>query len=282
MFGFKSRKKIEKPETTNGFAALRANIIGHGAVIDGPFGPRRLMYADYVASGRSYGPIEDDIREFVLPLYANTHTESSSTGRQTSAFREQARAIIAKSINASEDDAVLFCGSGCTGAIDKLIHILRLKLPDEISKFGIDTKIKASNRPVVFIGPFEHHSNDVQWRETIADVVTIEETTDGLIDLADLEKQLKKYKSRPLKIGSFSAGSNVTGILVDVPPIAKLLHKYGALAAFDYAAAAPYIPIDMNAGGGADLDAVFISTHKFLGGPGTPGLLVLKKKWAQE
>ena len=282
-----TRKKTATQVTAaNGdFATLRANIIGHDRVIDGPFGARRLMYADYVASGRSYGPIEDTIRGSVLPLYANTHTESSTTGRQSSAYREQARSIIANSLNANEDDAVLFCGAGCTGAIDKLIRILRLKLPEGMSRYGIKTNIAAKNRPVVYIGPYEHHSNDVQWRETIADVVTIAETDDGLLCLDDLETQLKKYKNRPVKIGSFSAGSNVTGILTDVQPIAKLLHKYDAMACFDFAASAPYEPIDMNPdtkdGDGEKLDAIFISVHKFLGGPGTPGLLVVKKKWVQ-
>ena len=283
MFGFKPRKNKTKPE--GGFTAVRDNIIGNSAVIDGPFGPRRLVYADYVASGRAYGPIEDTIRDHVLPLYANTHTESSTTGRQSTAYREQARHIIADALNASEDDAIVFCGAGCTGAIDKLIGILRLKLPCGMSRYGIKTDIAAKNRPVVFIGPYEHHSNDVQWRETIADVVTVAETDDGLLDLSDLEKQLKKYKNRPLKIGSFSAASNVTGIITDVQPVAKILHAHGAMACFDFAASAPYEPIDMNPNtshaGGTPLDAIFISVHKFIGGPGTPGLLVVKKKWVQ-
>lgn len=283
MFGFKPRKKTVEfvGRDSDEFSALRKNIIGHDAVINGPFGARRLMYADYVASGRAYGPIEDTIRNSVLPLYANTHTESSTTGRQSTAYREQAREIIAKSLNAGKEDAVLFCGAGCTGAIDKLIRILRLKLPDGMARYGIKTDIASKNRPVVFIGPYEHHSNDVQWRETIADVVTIEEAGDGLLCLDDLEIQLKKYQNRPVKIGSFSAGSNVTGILTDVQPIAKLLHKYGAMACFDFAASAPYQPIDMNPNTGEPLDAIFISVHKFLGGPGAPGLLAVKKKWVQ-
>ena len=279
---FKFLKSEKTAETAcNPYAHTRANIIGHDRVIKTPFGPRHMMYADYVASGRAYGPIEDKIRNHILPLYANTHTEVSASGRQSGAFREQARNIIANSLRTCDEDAIIFCGSGCTGAIDKLINILRLKLPKGISRFGVNTKIKTKDRPVVFIGPFEHHSNDVQWRETIADVITIEECKNGQIDLEDLEVQLKKYKNRPLKVGSFSAASNVTGILVDTAPVAKLLHKYGALAAFDYAAAAPYIPIDMNRPDGAHYDAVFISPHKYLGGPNTPGLLVFKQKWAQ-
>ena len=279
MLGFigKTKQTAQKAK----LAAVRGGIIGNDAVIDGPYGARRLMYADYVASGRSYGPIEDKIRAHILPLYANTHTESSATGRQSTAFREQARDIIANSIGANDEDAIVFCGSGCTGAINKFIHMLRLKLPKGISKFGVDTAVDPAKKPIVFIGPFEHHSNDVQWRETIADVVTIKETKAGLVDLSDLEVQLKAHQDRPLLLGSFSAASNVSGILVDCVPIARLLHKYGALAAFDYAAAAPYIPINMNAGNGGYFDAIFISTHKLLGGPGTPGLLVVKKKWAQ-
>ncbi|PHR94132.1 MAG: aminotransferase [Robiginitomaculum sp.] len=259
---------------------LRTKIVGQDVVLRGPFGLRRILYADYVASGRAYAPIEDTIRRFVLPLYANTHTEASATGRQTTAFREQARTIIANAIGANDEDAVLFCGTGCTGAIDKLINILCLKLPEGISRYGIDTHIESQDRPVVFIGPFEHHSNDVQWRETIADVVTIKEASDGRVDLDDLETQLARHADRPLKIGSFSAASNVTGIVCDPAPIAKILHKYGALAAFDFAGAAPYMRINMNEGEGAYLDAVFISTHKFLGGPGTPGILAMKRKWA--
>lgn len=263
------------------FTILRENIIGQDMVLEGPFGARHMFYADYVASGRAYAPIENAIRETVLPLYANTHTEATLTGRQTTAFREQARHIIAQAIGANVEDAILFCGTGCTGAIDKLINILHLKLPDGIGTYGVDTHICESDRPVVFIGPFEHHSNDVQWRETIADVVTIKECADGALDLVDLEKQLQKYTDRPLKIGSFSAASNVTGILCDPVPIARLLHKYDAFAAFDFAAAAPYMRIDMNTDDEVYFDAIFLSTHKFLGGPNTPGILALKKKWAQ-
>ncbi len=263
------------------FDVLRQNVIGHDHVLNGPFGPRRLLYADYVASGRAFAPIENTIRQYVLPLYANTHTEASATGRQSSAFREQARSIIANAIGASDEDAIIFCGSGCTGAIDKLINILGLKIPDNLGRFGIKTKIRPARRPVVFIGPYEHHSNDVQWRESIADVVVIGQDDEGLIDLDDLKKQLIAHQDRPLKIGSFSAASNVTGILTDTSAIARLLHQYGALAAFDFAACAPYVPIHMNAPDGGYFDVVYISPHKFLGGPGTPGLLVIKKELAQ-
>ncbi|MBL4616631.1 MAG: aminotransferase class V-fold PLP-dependent enzyme [Robiginitomaculum sp.] len=277
---FRRKKSIQQESSDYSLANIRTSIIGHDHVLPGPFGSRKIFYADYVASGRSFQPIEDSIQQHVLPLYANTHTEASATGRQTSAFREQARQIISKAIGATEDDAVLFCGSGCTGAIDKLIQILGLKLPDGLDKYGLKAAIAPEKRPVVFIGPYEHHSNDVQWRETIADVITIEETADGLLDIDDLERQLDIHKDRPLLIGSFSTASNVTGIITDPVPVAKLLHQYGALAAFDYAAAAPYVPIDINQPDNAYFDAIYISPHKYLGGPGTPGILVVKKKWA--
>ncbi|PHR54657.1 MAG: aminotransferase [Robiginitomaculum sp.] len=260
---------------------IRDNIVGQDILINGPFGTRKMMYADYVASGRAYAPIETALQKHIMPLYANTHTEASRTGRQTTAFREQSRKIIATAIGATQDDAVIFCGTGCTGAIDKFINILGLKVTKGAERHNIDFSVNAKDRPIVFIGPFEHHSNDVQWRETIAEVITIKECPDGGLDLKDLEAQLIKYKDRPLKIGSFSAASNVTGIICDTAPVAKILHKYGALAAFDCAASAPYLPINMNEGGDAYMDAVFISTHKLLGGPGTPGILAFKKKWAQ-
>ena len=207
-------------------------MIGDDAVLDGPFGPRRLVYADYTASGRSLSFIEDFIRDRVLPLYANTHTEASATGRQTTALREEARRIIHRAVNGGEDDVVIFCGSGTTGAIDKLVRLL-------------DLARRRAQRPVVFIGPYEHHSNELPWRESSADVVTIREDADGRIDIGQLEDELRRVRDRPLKVGSFSAASNVTGIVSDVDRLAAVLHRHGALACFDYAAAGPYLPIDM-------------------------------------
>ncbi|MEN8007375.1 MAG: aminotransferase class V-fold PLP-dependent enzyme [Candidatus Krumholzibacteriota bacterium] len=264
---------------------IRDGIIGDDRALDGPYGPRRMTYADYTASGRSVEFIENFIREEVLPLYANTHTETSSTGLQTTRFREDARRIILEGVGGAEDDVVIFCGSGATGAINKLIEILNLRVPSNLDEeYGLSEHIPAARRPVVFIGPYEHHSNELPWRESIADVVVIAEDQDGRIDQAHLERELVAHADRPLKIGSFSAASNVTGIVSDTAGISRLLHTHDALAFWDFAAAAPYVKIEMNPAAGpnqgslAYKDALFISPHKFVGGPGTPGVLVVKRR----
>lgn len=263
---------------------IRGAVIGDDEAVAGPFGVRRVTYADYTASGRALTFIEDYLREAVLPLYANTHTESSGTGLQTSRFRDEARSIIREAVGASDEHAVIFCGSGMTGAINKLVDVLGLRLPSELDdRYRLRDRIPAAERPVVCIGPYEHHSNELPWRESIADVVTIPEDHDGRIDLAALERALVAHADRPLKIGSFSAASNVTGILSDTRAISVLLHRYGALSLWDFAAAGPYVEIEMaphRPGRDAELDtkdAVVISPHKFIGGPGTPGVLVARR-----
>ena len=250
---------------------IRSSVIGDDTLLDGPFGPRRLVYADYMASGRALGFVEDFIRDRVLPLYANTHTEASATGFQITALREQARRIVHGAVNGGDDDVVVFCGSGSTGAIDRVMRLLGLA--------GRPGPIPEAMRPVVFIGPYEHHSNELPWRESVADVVTIREDARGGVDLHHLEDELQRYARRPLKVGSFSAASNVTGILTDVDSVATVLHRHGALSCWDYAAAGPYLPIEMNPASDplAYKDAVFLSPHKFVGGPGTPGILVAKR-----
>ncbi len=261
---------------------IRTSVIGADTAVLTPFGLRRVTYADYTASGRSLSFIENFIRENVLPLYANTHTETSGTGRQTTRFREDARDIIRDSVGGTrEEHAVIFAGSGSTGAIDRLINVLGLRVPVELDeRYGLTGRIPADQRPVVFVGPYEHHSNELPWRESIADVVEIGEDSDGAINLAELERRLLQYQGRPLRIGSFSAASNVTGIISDTSAISAMLHRYGALSFWDFAASAPYVGIEMRSPGihGDDYkDAVFLSPHKFIGGPGTPGVLVVRK-----
>ncbi len=255
---------------------IREAVIGPQQLFNTPFGGKPLVYADYTASGRGLAFIEDYIREQVLPWYANTHTETSFTGAQTTALREQARQQIRSAVNGSADDQVIFCGPGATAAINKIIDILNLRLPRDLSdRYQLESQIPSDQRPVIFIGPYEHHSNELPWRESIADVVSIPLTDCGQIDTAELESQLQAHADRPLRIGSFSAASNVTGIKSNVEKVTQILKRYDALAFWDYAAAAPYVGIDMQ--GESPLDAVFISPHKFVGGPGTPGVLVVKK-----
>jgi selenocysteine lyase/cysteine desulfurase len=290
---------------------IRASVIGDDEAVAGPFGIRRVTYADYTASGRALTFIEDYLRDAVLPLYANTHTESSGTGLQTTRFREDARSIICAALGGTRDrHAVIFTGSGMTGAVNLLVGVLELRIPAGLDdRFGLRAHIPREQRPVVFIGPYEHHSNELPWRESIAEVITIGEDRDGRIDLARLRAALDETEGRPLRIGSFSAASNVTGILSDTRAISVLLHQHRALSFWDFAAAGPYVDIEMDphrtagevtsrdaapweaAPGAAEgpdepdgldhldyKDAVVISPHKFIGGPGTPGVLVARRE----
>ncbi|GMF40477.1 unnamed protein product [Phytophthora fragariaefolia] len=248
------------------------NLIGRDVPFTTPFGVKAQVYADYTASGKSLECIERFMHDHVMPTYGNTHTTTSVTGLQTTSFREEARHIIATAVNArASKDVVIFAGQGCTSAINKLVTALGVNRGRR--------RHRGSKRPVVFTCPFSHHSNLLPWRESpCADEVQIPEAEGGGLDLKELERQLQRHQNRPLKIGSFAAASNLTGMLIDVDKVSKLLHQYGALACWDYAACAPYVDIDMNPSDPlAYKDAVFFSGHKFVGGPGSPGVLVVKK-----
>ena len=255
--------------------SIRRHEEGQGTYIETPFGRRLSYYADLTATGRHLDFVEAWI-DRVRPYYANTHTAVSSTGRLLGELREQARQIVRRGVHAGSEDEVLFCGSGATAAINKLVGLIGMRIAEPLERrYQLSRQIPEADRPVVLIGPYEHHSNELPWVESIADVVEIVLDKDGGVDLVDLDRRLGEYADRPLKIGSFSAASNVSGVISDVAGIARLLHHHGAYAVFDYAAAGPYVPIDMHPDNPDErIDALFLSPHKFVGGPESSGLLV--------
>lgn len=248
------------------------------AWIETPFGSRLACYADLTATGRHLPAVERWVRR-ARRFYANTHTEISTTGRIMSELREDARRAVRVAVHAGDEDEVLFCGSGATAAVNKLVGLLGLSIPEPLERvYGLSRMIPANERPLVFVGPYEHHSNELPWIESTAEVVEIALGKDGAIDVADLAARLEACRGRTLTIGSFSAASNVTGVLSDVRALARTLHRAGALAFFDYAAAAPYVPIDMHPPDPDErLDAIFVSPHKFIGGPESSGVLVASR-----
>ncbi len=264
-------------------SAIRNDIVGGYNAFTTPFGQKPIIYADWTASGRPVDKIEKYLVKEVMPFYGNTHTAASITGHQSTCFRHEARQIVAESVNAkvtgkAAEDVVIFTGNGTTAAVNKLVDALGLNLP-------IPHNHDISKKPVVFVSSYEHHSNLLPWRESVADVVTIAYDAVTGVNLVDLDRQLLAHKDRLIKIGAFSAASNVTGVCTAVDDVSILLHQHHALAVFDYATAAPYVKIDMNPvlignphSSLAYKDAIYFSGHKFLGGPGCPGVLVAKRK----
>ncbi|EFJ10534.1 hypothetical protein SELMODRAFT_128027 [Selaginella moellendorffii] len=257
---------------------LRSQIIGSQLQISTPFGSRLLTYADYTASGRCLFYIENFLIKQVMPSYGNTHAEDSYVGEKTTRMVKLATSYVKESLGGTEDDALFFCGSGTTAAVKKLHELLGLSVPPQMRESAV-AAIDDRKRWLVFIGPYEHHSNLLPWRQSLAEVIQVPMTEDGLIDMKYLEEELQnpKHADRPM-LGSFSACSNVTGVLADTRAIARLLHKHGALACFDFASCGPYVKIDMRSRKADGYDAVMLSPHKYVGGPGTPGLLCMNKK----
>ena len=266
----------------NYFEKYRRNTIGHDATFMSPYGEQKLIYADWIASGRLYKPIEEKMQSLFGPMVGNTHSEASETGVTMTYAYHLAQKIIKKHVNASPDDVIITASSGMTRLVNKLQRILGLKIPDRASFFCKlsscdDSMLKI--KPVVFITHLEHHSNHTSWLETIADVVVIPPDENLLIKPENLRIELEKYKDREVKIGSFSAGSNVTGAIPPIYELSKIMHEYNGLCFADYAAIAPYHEIDMHPKDDPmkGLDAIFFSPHKFLGGPGSTGVLVFNK-----
>ncbi len=254
------------------FEKFRKNIIGIDQTFISPYGEQKIVYGDWIASGRLYEPIEKKITHIIGPFVGNTHTETSETGiRMTQAYHKSHQ-LIKEHVNAGPNDVIITAGSGMTAVINKFQRILGLKYCGKVSGKSC---IVERERPVVFITHMEHHSNQTSWYETSADVVVVEPGEGLLVDPENLRKALEEYKDRPFKIGSFSACSNVTGVRTPYSEMAKIMHEYGGVCFIDFAASAPYDSIDMHPEDPMEkLDAVMFSPHKFLGGPGSSGVLV--------
>lgn len=263
-----------KIQLENYFTGFRRNIVGNRQSFESPFGTRKIIYADWSASGRAYLPIEECLQKKILPFVGNTHTESTITGSLMTKAYQNAKLIIKQHVHAGDNDAMIFCGSGMTSAVNKLQRILGLRVPDHLLAY-----VKRELRPVVFVTHMEHHSNHISWLETIARVEIIQPAEDGNVDLDDFRRLLEKYKHEKNKIAAITACSNVTGIQTPYHEIAKIIHDYDGHCFVDFASSAPYVEINMHPGkSGADLDAIYFSPHKFLGGPGTPGVLIFNEQ----
>jgi len=267
------------------FAEFRKNIVGIDAIIKTPYGNKPLIYADWIASGRLYAPIEKHMTEVIGPMVGNTHSESSTTGRAMTKAYHMAHKAIKEHVNAGADDVIITAGFGMTAVVNKLQRMMGIRVPERSQDFtrGLPSRREEGacedDCPVVFVTHMEHHSNHISWLETIADVIVIPPGKNNLVDTALFEAEVQKYSHRQLKIGAFTAASNVSGIFPDYRELARIMHRNGGLAFVDFAASAPYVDIDMHPENDSDayLDAVFFSPHKFLGGPGSSGVVIFNK-----
>jgi selenocysteine lyase/cysteine desulfurase len=269
------------------FQKYRRNIVGIDVEIDTPYGSKKLIYADWIASGRLYSPIEKRISDDIGPMVGNTHSESTATGKAMTDAYHFSQSLVKNHVNANDNDILIFTGTGMTSAIAKLQRIIGLKVPEQAINFctfshgGISQckDIPNDKRPVVFLTHTEHHSNHTSWFETLAEVVVLEPSQDLTVNPETLRREILKYKDRPLLIGSFSACSNVTGYFPPYYELAKIMHEHNGYCFVDFAASAPYVDIDMHpADKQEQLDAIFFSPHKFLGGPGSSGVLIFSKE----
>lgn len=257
------------------FVRFRQNVVGSGHEFQTPYGMRRLVYADWTASGRLYRTIEETLAEKIGPFVGNTHSESSMTGIMMTHAYHEARETIKRHVNAGADDVLICCGSGMTSAVNKLQRLMGLRVPEKLRE---RVSIPDSERPVIFVTHMEHSSNYMSWKESVGDVVCLRPNDKAMVEPEHLREELEKYRDRPLKIGSFTACSNVTGVCTPYHELARIMHEYGGWCFVDFAASAPYVDINMHPANEEErLDAVFFSPHKFLGGPGTPGIVIFNK-----
>lgn len=258
------------------FEKFRKNTIGYDAVFNSFYGEKRIVYADWIASGRLYSPIEKKLCDVLGPFIGNTHSESSFTGTTMTKAYHLAHEKIKKHVNASHDDVIITAGAGMTAVVNKFQRILGLRIPEQLAQF---VNLPKELRPVVFVTHMEHHSNHTSWLETIADVIVIPPDKKGVVDPSFLEDLIKKEKNRKVKIGAFTACSNVTGIFTPYYELAKIMHENDGFCFVDFAASAPYVRIDMHPDDPLkSLDAIYFSPHKFLGGPGTSGVIIFNSK----
>ncbi len=258
------------------FRPFRENIVGIGQEFESPFGKQKIIYTDWTASGRLYGPIEEKMLADFGPFVANTHTETTFSGTAMTMAYHEAKKIIKRHVNAGPGDVLISAGTGMTGVVNKFQRILGMKMPEKLRGYA---HIPAEKRPVVFVSHMEHHSNQTSWLETIADVVVIPACPQGLICLETFKEIISRYDEREVRIASVTSCSNVTGIRTPYHEIAKLMHRAGGLCFVDFACSAPYVDIDMHPEDPeCALDAIFFSPHKFLGGPGTSGILVFNSR----